>query len=61
MVEGHVALQFVGFDQGVEASAQGLQALEQLGLVGAMDQVELARRLIAGNACHGLGFFKQLR
>ncbi|MNJ37156.1 hypothetical protein D3C77_319650 [compost metagenome] len=61
LVERHVALELVGFDQGVEALAQRFQAAKQLGLVGAAHQVELAGGLVAGDARDGAGFIEQLR
>ncbi|MCY1445256.1 hypothetical protein D9M71_617650 [compost metagenome] len=61
LAEGHVALELVGFDQFIEPRAQRLQATQQLRLVGAANQVELAGRLVARDTCHSLGFFEQLR
>ncbi|MCY1459151.1 hypothetical protein D9M71_765990 [compost metagenome] len=61
LTEGHVTLEFVGFDQFVQTAAQELQAFQQLGLVSAAHQVELAGGLVTGDACHSLSLFEQLR
>ncbi|MNE91120.1 hypothetical protein D3C80_1886960 [compost metagenome] len=61
LAEAHVALELVQLSQLVELCTQPLQAFEQLALVGGADQVELAGRLVTGDACDGLRLLQQLR
>ena len=61
LAKGQVALELAQVDQLIELAAQRLQAVEQLALVIGTHREELAGRLVASDARHGLGLFEQLR